>query len=98
MSSPRLEPISEEEMESPIRNTPSGNTPSGNTPSYQTPRTAFSVYEKRIGEGCYRGYEEITDRLCYANTLQDDHADLQEGMRVMKNEMIRLRELVSQKQ
>lgn len=98
MSSPRLEPISEEEMESPIRNTPSGNTPSGNTPSYQTPRTAFSVYEKRIGEGCYRGYEEITDRLCYANTLQDDHADLQEGMRLMRNEMIRLRELVSQKQ
>ena len=55
---------------------------------------------KRIGEDCYPDYEEITDRLCYANTLQTTHADLQEGMRLMRNErrFAYLRELVSQKQ
>lgn len=93
MSSPRLEPISEEGMESPI-----SNVSRGNTPSYQTPRTAFSVYEKHMSEGCDLDYEEITDRLCYANKLSEGPSDLQEGMRLMRNEMIRLRELVSQKE
>ena len=61
-------------------------------------RPSQSVYEKHRSEGCDPDFEEITDRLCYANTLEDDSGGLQEGMRLMRNEMIRLRELVSQKE
>ena len=91
------------ESESLTSNTASGNTPSGNTPSGNTHlviklEQPSRCMRKRIGEDCYPDYEEITDRLCYANTLQDDHADLQEGMRLMRNELIRLLELIDQKQ
>ena len=61
-------------------------------------RLSQSVYEKHRSEGCDPHFEEITDRLCYANTLGDDSGGLQEGMKLMRNEMIRLRELVSQKE